>query len=95
VDGQKRIRTPNIDRLATESIRFTNYYSGSPRLCAVASFAPHRAAHRACSTITGLSSRRAGGRERRTLRPPPRHPPPISTRSAFRPKKLRNPPATW
>ena len=45
MDGQKRIRTPNIDRLATEGIRFTNYYSGSP-VCA-----PSR-----CSLLTGLSS---------------------------------------
>ncbi len=27
--GQKRIKTPNIDRLADEGIRFTNHYAGS------------------------------------------------------------------
>jgi arylsulfatase A-like enzyme len=27
--GQSRIRTPNIDRLAAEGIRFTNFYAGS------------------------------------------------------------------
>ncbi len=27
--GQKRIKTPNIDRLAAEGIRFTQYYTGS------------------------------------------------------------------
>ena len=27
--GQKKIRTPNIDRLAEEGIRFTDHYSGS------------------------------------------------------------------
>ena len=26
--GQKHIKTPNIDRLAAEGIRFTNHYSG-------------------------------------------------------------------
>lgn len=31
--GQKRIRTPNLDRLASEGIRFTSFYSGSP-VCA-------------------------------------------------------------
>jgi len=48
VDGQKRIRTPNIDRLATEGIRFNNYYSGGP-VCA-----PSR-----CSLLTGLHTVRA------------------------------------
>ncbi len=41
--GQQRIRTPNIDRLAGEGIRFTQYYSGSP-VCA-----PSR-----CVLLTGL-----------------------------------------
>lgn len=31
--GQKRIRTPNIDRLPAEGIRFTQHYSGAP-VCA-------------------------------------------------------------
>jgi uncharacterized sulfatase len=37
--GQQRIRTPNIDRLASEGIRFTQYYAGStvcaPSRCAL------------------------------------------------------------
>ena len=33
VYGQKRIRTPNIDRLAQEGVRLTDHYSGSP-VCA-------------------------------------------------------------
>ena len=33
--GQKKIRTPNIDRLASEGIRFTRHYSGAP-VCAPA-----------------------------------------------------------
>ncbi len=31
--GQKRIPTPNIDRLATQGVRFTQHYSGAP-VCA-------------------------------------------------------------
>src|SRR5262245_43560792 len=31
--GQKKIKTPNIDRLAAEGMRFTQHYSGSP-VCA-------------------------------------------------------------
>ena len=31
--AQKKIRTPNIDRLAAEGMRFTQFYSGSP-VCA-------------------------------------------------------------
>jgi arylsulfatase A-like enzyme len=41
--GQKRIRTPNIDRLAAEGVRFTSCYSGST-VCA-----PSR-----CSLMTGM-----------------------------------------
>jgi arylsulfatase len=41
--GQKRFKTPNIDKLAEEGIRFTRHYSGSP-VCA-----PSR-----CSLLTGL-----------------------------------------
>ena len=31
--GQKKIKTPNLDQLAREGIRFTQHYSGSP-VCA-------------------------------------------------------------
>jgi arylsulfatase A-like enzyme len=41
--GQKRIATPNIDRLATEGVRFTDCYAGST-ICA-----PSR-----CSLLTGM-----------------------------------------
>ncbi|MBX7132955.1 MAG: arylsulfatase [Fimbriimonadaceae bacterium] len=41
--GQTKIKTPNIDRLAREGIRFTQFYSGSP-VCA-----PSR-----CTLLTGL-----------------------------------------
>ena len=40
--GQRKIRTPNIDRLAAEGMRFTQHYSGSP-VCA-----PSR-----CTLLTG------------------------------------------
>ena len=40
--GQKKIRTPNIDKLATEGMRFTQHYAGSP-VCA-----PSR-----CTLLTG------------------------------------------
>jgi arylsulfatase A len=41
--GQRKIRTPNIDKLAVEGMRFTQHYSGSP-VCA-----PSR-----CTLMTGL-----------------------------------------
>ena len=43
--GQKKIRTPNIDRLAAEGMRFTQFYSGNP-VCA-----PSR-----CALMTGYHS---------------------------------------
>lgn len=41
--GQKKIRTPNVDKLAAEGLKFTQYYSGHP-VCA-----PSR-----CTLMTGL-----------------------------------------
>jgi arylsulfatase A-like enzyme len=41
--GQEKIRTPNVDRLAAEGMRFTRHYSGSP-VCA-----PSR-----CVLLTGM-----------------------------------------
>jgi arylsulfatase A-like enzyme len=43
--GSKRIKTPNIDRLATEGVRFLNHYAGTT-VCA-----PSR-----CSLMTGLTT---------------------------------------
>lgn len=40
--GQKKIKTPCLDRLAAEGVRFTQYYAGSP-VCA-----PSR-----CALLTG------------------------------------------
>jgi arylsulfatase len=52
--GQTKIRTPNIDRLAAEGIRFTRHYSGSP-VCA-----PSR-----CVLLTGLHTGHAFIRDNR------------------------------
>ena len=45
--GQKRIKTPNLDRLAADGIRFTQYYTGSA-VCAVALRADDRPASGPC-----------------------------------------------
>jgi arylsulfatase A len=58
--GQKKIRTPNIDKLASEGMKFTQHYSGNP-VCA-----PSR-----CTLMTGLhtghsqvrSNKQVGGQE--------------------------------
>ncbi|MEO7653458.1 MAG: arylsulfatase [Bryobacteraceae bacterium] len=56
--GQKRVKTPNIDRLAAEGIRFTDAYSGST-VCA-----PSR-----CALMTGQHS--GHGRIRGNKKPEP------------------------
>ncbi|WP_181448921.1 arylsulfatase [Nonomuraea aridisoli] len=50
--GQRKIRTPNLDRLAAEGVRFETAYSGAP-LCA-----PSR-----CSLLTGLHAGHSTVRE--------------------------------
>lgn len=52
--GQKKIRTPNLDRLASQGMRFTQAYSGSP-VCA-----PSR-----CVLLTGLHTGHAHVRDNR------------------------------
>jgi arylsulfatase len=52
--GQTKIRTPNIDRIAAEGIRFTQHYAGSP-VCA-----PSR-----CVLLTGLHAGHAFIRDNR------------------------------
>lgn len=47
--GQTKVKTPNLDRLASEGIRFTSYYAGSP----------NDEASRA-SLLTGLEPRHVG-----------------------------------
>ncbi|MBN1818059.1 MAG: arylsulfatase [Sedimentisphaerales bacterium] len=54
--GQTRIRTPNIDRLAAEGMRFTQHYSGSP-VCA-----PSR-----CTLMTGLHTGHSYVRDNREM----------------------------
>ena len=54
--GQKKIRTPNVDKLAAEGIRFTQFYSGSP-VCA-----PSR-----CTLMTGKHSGHGWVRDNRTI----------------------------
>ncbi len=55
--GQKKIRTPNLDRLAAEGVRFTQNYSGSP-VCA-----PSR-----CVLLTGLHTGHAFIRDNDEMR---------------------------
>ncbi|MEX2232332.1 MAG: sulfatase-like hydrolase/transferase, partial [Cyclobacteriaceae bacterium] len=56
--GQKHFRTPNIDKLAQQGIRFTNHYSGSP-VCA-----PSRSA-----LMTGLHTGHTFVRGNKEVRP--------------------------
>jgi len=54
--GQKKIKTPNIDRLAAEGMRFVQHYSGSP-VCA-----PSR-----CTLMTGLHTGHAQIRDNKQV----------------------------
>jgi arylsulfatase len=56
--GQKKIRTPSLDRMAAEGVRFTNFYAGSP-VCA-----PSR-----CVLMTGKHGGHAFIRDNREVRP--------------------------
>ena len=56
--GQEKIHTPNVDRLATEGMKFTNHYSGSP-VCA-----PSR-----CALMTGYHTGHTFIRENRQYNP--------------------------
>jgi arylsulfatase len=56
--GQKKIRTPEIDRLAAEGMRFTRFYAGSPV------GAPSR-----CVLLTGRHNGRAAVRDNREAKP--------------------------
>lgn len=50
--GQTRIKTPNIDRLAREGMRFTQFYAGSP-VCAPSRATLFTGRHTGHSTIRG------------------------------------------
>ncbi len=66
--GQKRLQTPNIDRLAAEGMRFTQHYSGSP-VCA-----PARSVF-----LTGLHTGRTPIRGNREVKPEGQQPLPAET----------------
>ena len=66
--GQKIIETPNIDRLAKEGVRLTQFYSGSP-VCASAR----------CVLMTGLHSGHAYIRTNRATQPEGQFPIPDET----------------
>src|SRR5262245_31000325 len=56
--GQKKIRTPNLDRMAAQGLRFTQFYAGSP-VCA-----PSR-----CCLMTGKHGGHAAIRDNRAVMP--------------------------
>ena len=66
--GQKKFQTPNIDRLATEGMKFTQHYSGST-VCA-----PSR-----CSLMTGLHTGHAVVRGNKEVKPEGQAPMPAET----------------
>jgi len=61
--GQKMIRTPNLDRMAAEGLRFTQAYAGNA-VCA-----PSR-----CVLLTGLHAGHALIRDNREVKPEGQHP---------------------
>lgn len=66
--GQTKIKTPNIDKLAKEGIRFTHHYSGSP-VCA-----PSR-----CVLLTGKHTGHSFIRDNREVKPEGQFPIPENT----------------
>jgi arylsulfatase A-like enzyme len=68
IHGQKIIKTPNLDRMASEGLRFTQHYSGST-VCA-----PSR-----CCLMTGLHTGHAAVRGNRPMRPEGQVPMPEGT----------------
>ncbi|MFA6562633.1 MAG: arylsulfatase [Verrucomicrobiia bacterium] len=74
--GQKKIRTPRLDRMAAEGMRFTQAYSGNA-VCA-----PSR-----CVLMTGLHPGHAHVRDNRSVKPEGQEP--IPAESATIPKLLK------
>jgi len=68
--GQKKIRTPRLDRMAAEGMRFTQFYSGNA-VCA-----PSR-----CVIMTGKHPGHATIRANREVQPEGQHPIPDATRT--------------
>ena len=58
--GQQKIRTPNIDKLAAEGMRFTQHYSGNP-VCAPSRCALMTGLHTGHTQIRG--NKQVGGKE--------------------------------
>jgi len=75
--GQKKIRTPHLDRLAADGVRFTSAYSGAP-VCA-----PSR-----CMLLTGRHSGHAAVRNNREVQPEGQHPLPADATTL--PRLLKN-----
>jgi arylsulfatase A len=71
--GQKKIRTPTLDRLAAEGMRFTQHYSGSP-VCA-----PSR-----CVLMTGKHPGHAWIRDNKEVQPEGQPPLPAGTMTLAR-----------
>jgi len=65
--GQKKIKTPRLDRMAKEGLRFTQFYAGSP-VCA-----PSR-----CSLMTGKHGGHAYVRDNKERKPEGQEPVPTS-----------------
>src|SRR5437773_9595387 len=66
--GQKIIQTPNIDRIAREGMRFTQFYAGSP-ICAASR----------CTLMTGLHTGHAFIRDNKEIKPEGQLPIPAGT----------------
>src|SRR5947209_17319240 len=66
--GQEKIKTPNVDRLAAEGMRFTQFYAG----CTVC--APSR-----CTLLTGLHTGHTIVRDNKELKPEGQYPLPPNT----------------
>lgn len=66
--GQQKIRTPSLDRIAAEGIRFTQHYSGAP-VCA-----PSR-----CVLMTGLHTGHSYIRDNREIKPEGQEPIPADS----------------
>ncbi len=58
--GQKKIKTPNIDKLATEGMKFTQHYSGNP-VCAPSRCVLMTGKHSGHSQVRG--NKQVGGQE--------------------------------
>ena len=70
--GNKQIRTPSIDKLAADGVRFTDFYVAQAVCSASRARAPDRAATRTGSASSGRSGRPAASASTTARRPSPR-----------------------